>query len=165
MRSRSLGALAGVGLFLGAAVAAEAQISVTPTGPTAMYSNDTSEDYTATVTTNYNFTFYLYVMDGTTQVYGNVWHITNQGPSYDFDSGSISTSTWNLAPGENFTYEGRAMLNATRGAVSNLYLTVQNPISMAPGAGARSTDFALAVPPDRRILGLGLADVVEEDLA
>jgi hypothetical protein len=132
-------------------LAAEAQISVTPTGPTALHVTDTTSTYTATITTNYTFTFYLFVFNGNTQVYLNSWYVVQTGPSYNFQSPALSTSTWGLAVGNQMDYRGRAMLSARVGAQTEWYVTVTNPTSMAPGGGF-ATDLAEALPPERKRL-------------
>lgn len=157
MARRTMGVVGGLAVFLGAALAAEAQVSITPTGPTALYTTDTTETYTATVTTNYNFTFYLTVYNGTTSEYSNSWFIYNSGPSYPFQSPSLNCTGWNMQAGDVFNFYTRAMLSLRVGVQSNYYLTVQNPTSMAPGGGIPA-ELAVGVPPDRRILGLTLSD-------
>lgn len=150
MGSRAIGVFLGVLLGLGATLAAEAQVSVTPSGPTALYVTDTTSTYTATVTTNYNFTFYLFILNNGVQVDMHRWIIFQSGPSYPFNSGPLSTSSWGLTLGAQIDYRGRAMLSATVGVQVDWYVTVTQHTSMAPPWGSDSALAVEALPADRR---------------
>jgi hypothetical protein len=131
-------------------LAAEAQISVTPTGPTALHVTDPTSTYTATITTNYNFTFYLFVLNNGVQVDSHMWVILQSGPSYNFQSPPLSTSNWGLAIGNSIDYRGRAMLSARVGVQVDWYVTVTAGSS---SMGPRILDGAFAaeaLPPNRR---------------
>lgn len=148
MRARAVGVCLGLALGIMSAITAEAQVSVTPSGPTALYVTDTQSTYTATVTTNYSFWFHLFILKNGTQVGAGCWYIVQSGPSYNFQA-TLQTSSWGLAVGADFNYRGRAMLSATYGTQTDWHVTCTNPSTMAPPAG-NSYLAAEALPPDRR---------------
>jgi hypothetical protein len=126
---------------------AEAQSpTIQPTGPLAVHVADPSEVYTATVTTNYSFWFYLWVYNNGTNVYGGQWYIVNSGPSYNFTSPVLSTSTWGLAVGNVIDFKAKASISPTRSTIVDLYDTVQSGgTSMGP-KDALDAMLAAALP-------------------
>jgi len=129
MKRMALGAVAGLAVWFGSALAAEAQ-QITPTGPMHIYSNDTSLVYSATITTNYSFTLYLTVTNNGTNVYGGQWFCQNSGPTYNFSSPSLSTSTWGLQIGSNINFHTIVQITPTYRFINDFTRTVEKPITM-----------------------------------
>jgi hypothetical protein len=141
MKRIATGAVVGLAVWFGSALAAEAQ-QITPTGPLKIEVTDTSEVYTATITTNYSFWFYLTVTNNGTTVYSNQWYITNSGPSYNFTSPSLNTASWGLAVGNTIDFHSTVQLGISHRVSNDYYLTVQSGgTSMAPRT---ETDSLLA---------------------
>ena len=132
MQRTLIGAVGGLAIWLSSALIAEAQV-IQPTGPMAVHVNDPSEVYTATITWGTSFTYYLQVFVNGTQVYGGQWYITNSGPSYNFQSPVLNTSSWGLTTGATIDFRGTLAVGLSRKAVSDYTLTVQSGgTSMAP---------------------------------
>jgi hypothetical protein len=149
MQRKLIGVVSGLAVWIGSMLVAEAQ-GITPTGPTAIKVTDTSVVYTATITTNYSFTLYLYVNKNGTNVYGGQWYIVNSGPSYNFQSPVLSTSSWGLAVGDLVNFHVIVQLTPTHRSTSDYNLTVQpGGTSMAPQQDSSSM-MASALPNRRR---------------
>lgn len=114
MRRTVIGAGAGIAIWLGAALAAEAQIIIQPTGPTAVYRTQTSSTYTATITCNNNFWVRLKVyLNGVIKHDTNTF-VANSGPSYNF-SKVVNMTGWGLKAGDTLLYRGRATISGQPG--------------------------------------------------
>ncbi|SRR5579859_1446888 len=156
MKRIAIGVVAGLSVWFGSALAAEAQ-QITPTGPMQVQATDTSEVYTATITTNYSFTISLAVLINGSQVYWNQWYIVNSGPSYNFQSPSLNTASWGLTAGETIDFHAVVSLSITHHVVSDYNLTVQSGgTSMAPRTKTGS-QLAAAMPSGKEDLEEHLA--------
>jgi hypothetical protein len=158
MRRKLIGVVAGLAVWMGSTLVAEAQ-GITPTGPLTVKVTDTSVVYTATITTNYSFTVYLYVYKNGTSVYGGQWYIVNSGPSYNFQSPVLSTSSWGLAIGDLVNFHLIVQLAPTHRTTNDYNLTVQpGGTSMGPRLDSDSM-MASALPNRKReideLFGLG----------
>lgn len=158
MRRIVLPGAAGVVLWFGMALAAEAQ-GITPTGPLHVYSNDATVTYTATVTTNYSFWAFLSITDNGTQVAGGQWFCVNSGPSFPFTSPSYNTSSWSLAKDQKINFHFVVQFSPVYRWISDYSRTVEDPpstppTSMAPEDESKSSLFAaLPVRKDDDVLG------------
>jgi hypothetical protein len=158
MRRKLIGVVTGLAIWFGGALVAEAQ-GITPTGPLAVKVTDTSVIYTATITTNYSFWFYLQVFNNGTQVYGGQWYIVNSGPSYNFQSPVLSTSAWGLVVGNVIDFHAVVAVTPTHRVTNDYNLTVQlGGTSMVPRQDSDSM-MAAALPNRKReideLFGLG----------
>jgi hypothetical protein len=134
MRRILIGATTSLAVWLGSALAAEAQgTGITPTGPLAVQVTDLTEVYTCTVTTNYSFLARLTVYNNGTAVYGNQWYCVNSGPAFYFVSPTLSTADWGLAVGNTVDFHFVAQFGLAFHWVSDYNLTVQpGSTSMLP---------------------------------
>jgi hypothetical protein len=141
MKRIAIGAVVGLATLFGSALAAEAQ-QITPTGPMKIQVTDISEVYTATITTNYSFWLYLTITNNGVSVYNNQWYCVNSGPSYNFQSPVLSTSSWGLAVGNTIDFHLQCAVTPTHRVTSDYYLAVQSGgTSMIP---RKQSDFMMA---------------------
>jgi hypothetical protein len=134
MRRKLISGVAGVAILLGSALVAEAQpVTIQPTGPLAVLVTDTSEVYTATVTTIYSGMCTLTVLKNGTQVYGGQWFVINSGPSFNFQSPVLGTGSWGMAVGDTIDFRFWFTVGSTHRWTSDYDLTVQpGGTSMGP---------------------------------
>ena len=111
MRRLSIVLVAGAASWLLAAVAAEAQVIIDPSGPLCVGDGNTSSTYTARVTTNYNFKVRLTVYHNDVLKHDSTTFITQSGPFYDF-SKVVDHTGWGLAVNDRLNYHGRATITA-----------------------------------------------------
>lgn len=134
MKRIAIGAVTGLAVWVASAVAAEAQ-QITPTGPMKITASDTSTVYSATITTSYSFWFYLNITNNGTVVYTNYWYIINPGPSYNFVSPLLDTTSWGLATGNVIDFHAIVQLSPTHRVANDYYVTVQSGgTSMLPSS-------------------------------
>jgi len=132
MKRIAIGAVAGLAVWFGSALAAEAQ-QITPTGPLAVHVDDTTETYTATITVSSSFWFYLTVYRNGSVVYGGQWFIVTTGPSYNFTSPVLNTASWGMQVGDTIDFHTIAQVSPVQRTTNNYNLTVQSGgTSMAP---------------------------------
>ncbi len=112
MRRVAAGVVVGVAVWLGSALAAEAQIDITPTGPTAVYDTDTSSTYTATVYCSKSFYFRLKVYLNGILKHDSTRFIVNSGPVYYFAK-VVDMTGWGHQAGDTLIYRGRARIWAS----------------------------------------------------
>ncbi len=112
MRRIVIGAASGIVIWLGAALAAEAQIDIKPTGPQAVVSGQTSSTYTAVVTCNRNFYLNLKVFLNGVQKYYSTTYTVNSGPSYNY-SKVVNMTGWGHQAGDTLIYRGKAYYGGT----------------------------------------------------
>lgn len=136
MKRIALGAVTGLAVWFGSALAAEAQ-QITPTGPLQLYPGSSWVTVSATITTNYNFTVYLTTYKNGVCVGpsgSGVWYCLNGGPSYAWSSiPALDSSGWGMQVGDVITFQIMAQINALHKSTCNYQVTVQsNPTTMAP---------------------------------
>src|SRR5581483_2592535 len=132
MKRIAIGAVTGLAVWFGSALAAEAQ-QITPTGPMKITSTDQSVTYSATITTNYSFWAYLTIFNNGVQVATWQAHVIQGGPSYMLQPPAFSTSTWGLAVADVIDFHLRIAVTPSFGYISDYNVTVQ-----APGTGPSS---------------------------
>jgi hypothetical protein len=94
---------------------------------------DTSVVYTATITTNYSFTLYLTVKKNGTPVYSCQWYCVNSGPSYNFQSPLLNTSTWGMQVGNTINFHVTVQITPTLRSTNDYNVTVEpGDTTMAP---------------------------------
>lgn len=107
MRGVLIGAAVGAAVLVGSGLVAEAQIDIQPTGPTAVYSTQTSSTYTAVVTHDYYFWLRLRVyLNGVLKNDSNTY-FKSMGPTTDVAK-VVNMSTWGIKAGDTLLYRGRA---------------------------------------------------------
>ncbi|HLY08675.1 MAG TPA: hypothetical protein VKW04_05120 [Planctomycetota bacterium] len=145
MKRSAMGVVAGLAVWFGSAFAAEAQ-QITPTGPLKIQVTDTTETYTATITVNTSFWFYLTVFKNGSVVYGGQWFCITGGPSFNFTSPALNSAAWGMNVGDTIDFHAIAQVSAFQRTTSNYNLTVQSGgTSMAPRQDLDSL-LAEAVP-------------------
>jgi len=153
MKRIAIGAVTGLAVWFGSALAAEAQ-QITPTGPMAVSVTDTQEVYTATITTNRSGWFYLQVYNNGVQVYGGQWFISTSGPSYNFQSPVLSTASWGLAIGNSIDFKGTFVIaGTTQHVCQDYYLTVQSGGTTMIPSSKSDVMLVRAVPNRKEELG------------
>lgn len=122
-----MGGIVGVAALLGSGLVADAQIDIQPTGPTAVYSNQTSSTYTAVVTHDYYFWLRLRVyLNGVIKHDSNTYY-KSMGPTTEVAK-VVNMSNWGIKAGDTLLYRGRATKAGT--AIydeEDWYVTVTNP--------------------------------------
>lgn len=107
MRRVLIGMAVGMAVLVGSGLVAEAQIDIDPTGPTAVYSNQTSSTYTAVVTHDYYFFLRLRVfLNGVIKHDSNTYYKT-MGPTTDVAK-VVNMTNWGIKAGDTLLYRGRA---------------------------------------------------------
>jgi hypothetical protein len=112
MRRAVIGGVAGVSMWLGAALAAEAQIDNTSTGPVSVSKNQTSSTYTSVVTCSTNFVVNLQVFLNGARKHNSNTSVANSGPTYNF-SKVVSMVGWGMKAGDTLLYRGTATIPGT----------------------------------------------------
>lgn len=107
MRRAVIGGVAGVAVWLGAALAAEAQIDIRGTKPLSVVYTQTSSTYEAVVTCNNNFYVTLKVYLNGTMKHQSITYCVNSGPTYNF-SKVVSMTGWGMKAGDTLVYRGKA---------------------------------------------------------
>jgi hypothetical protein len=107
----ALGMPAGVALWFGAALAADAQVIIDPSGPTCVAADSTRSDYVATVTTLYDFWLDLKVFHDGVLKHDTTTYVVNAGPAYLYTEAVFHTG-WGLHKGDELNYRGRATIAA-----------------------------------------------------
>jgi hypothetical protein len=107
MRRAVIGGVAGVAVWLGAALAAEAQIDIKGTKPLSVVYSQTSSTYEAVVTCNYNFSVNLKVYLNGVMKHQSVTCCFNSGPTYNF-SKVVNMTGWGMKAGDTLLYRARA---------------------------------------------------------
>lgn len=141
MKRMAIGAVFGLATWFGSALAAEAQV-IQPQGPLQIRVTDASVVYSATITTNYNFTFILTVKKNGVTVYSCQWYCVNNGPTYNFQSPALSTSTWGMQVGNTITFCATVQITPTLRYTNNYNVIVEpGGTTMVP---TTKTDVMLA---------------------
>lgn len=133
MRRYAIGIMAGMGVFLGAAVAAEAQITITGTGPLAVYHTDSQSTYTATVTWTGSFYFKLWVYRNGVQKYVSSQYQYSSPGVYNLSQLVSGMNTWGMVAGDTLKYRGKAWWG-TSTDLDDWFVTVsQGTSKLMPG--------------------------------
>lgn len=111
MRRVALGALAGLAIWLGAALAADAQVTNDPIGPTCVATDSTRSDYVSVVTTIYDFWLNLKVFHDGVLKHEATTYVVCAGPSVLYTEAVFHTG-WNMRKGDELNYRGRATIAA-----------------------------------------------------
>jgi hypothetical protein len=112
MRRAVIGGVAGVAVWLGAALAAEAQIQIDSTKPLSVTYSQTSSTYEALVTCNTNFVVNLQVFLNGVRKHNTTTNVVNSGPTYNF-SKVVSMVGWGMKVGDTLVYRGTATIPGT----------------------------------------------------
>lgn len=139
MVRKAIGAAAGLACVLLMALSAEAQsIGNTPTGPTKVYSNDTSSLYTSTVVTTGSFyvrlrVWYLGVIKHNTTTY-----VSSSG-TVNFSKLVTGMDIWGMTAGQQLNYNTRAYLAAypTIADVDDWFVPILTPPTTFRSPGDR----------------------------
>jgi hypothetical protein len=153
MKRTMIGVISGLAIWMGSALAAEAQ-QITPTGPMVINTGATGATYTADTTIPYlcdfNVTVYVYRGNNTTPL---CW-----GQIYVYDPTSLTNSisfnaTWILGAftGEKFKFRAVLNFNGTQTWAVDKVITVTRPTTTTYIEPSRSYEFAMEiVDRDRR---------------
>ena len=153
MRRSLIGVTTGLAIWLGSSLAAHAQNgSITPTGPTKIYSGATCATYTADITlpSLQDYAVQVYVYRGTTQVYqAEVWFYSPTTTTPTFSQ----VCSWSPMAflGQKFTFKANLLLTnpSQTIAAADKVITVTSPGTyLIP---AKPTDYGFAaIDRDRR---------------
>lgn len=131
MRS-SLGIWLALGMVLGAANVAEAQVQIETTEPICLESDDASFVYRSTTTTIYDFEHNLKIYLNGVLKHSSLNYIVNDGPSYLY-SETIDCSRWSLAVGDSVNFRVKATI--MEGPYLGTYATDNDTVTVgAPGS-------------------------------
>jgi hypothetical protein len=151
MKRTMVGVISGLAIWFGSALAAEAQ-QITPTGPMHIVATDTSVVYSATITTNYSFTLYLTVRRNGTTVYSGQWYCVNFGPSFNFQSPALNTSTWGMQVGNTINFHTVVQITPLMRSTNDYNVIVEpGGTTMAPPTKSDIV-LAQALPPRKNEL-------------
>ena len=129
MRRYTIGILAGMGVFLGAALAVEAQgITITGTGPLAVYHTDSQSTYTATVTYTGNFNFKLWVFRNGVQKYVSLQYMYSSPGVFNLSQLVTGMNTWGMVAGDTLKYRGKAWVSGSSD-IDDWFVTVSQGTS------------------------------------
>lgn len=129
--ARSWGVWVALGMILGFASTAEAQITVTTGGPGCIESDDTSFLYQSTTTTNYDFEHNLKIYRNSVLKHSSINYIVNDGPSYNYQE-TVNCSLWGLATGDRVMF--RVKCTIMEGPYLGTYATDSDTVTVsAPG--------------------------------
>lgn len=141
MRRVAIGLAAGVAIWVGSAVAAEAQVTITPEGPLAIYTGATSTTYSATVSNVPTaFTFYLYVSLNGVQQWSTSTLVIHTGTSANV-SILVDFSQWNppytAAKGDVIDFYAKVKVGPFWKATNDDPITVTDPTTLNSDSGMR----------------------------
>jgi hypothetical protein len=130
MRRIALGIGVGVGAFLGASLAAEAQITITGDKPAHVYHSDSQSTYEATVTWTGSYKFQLKVfLNGVQKYQSSVYNYSSPGPTQRISHTVTGMNTWGMQAGQQLDYRGKVWTSPSNQNTHDWYVTVEQGTS------------------------------------
>lgn len=151
MQRLAIGVTVAAAIWLGGALAAEAQVIIEPTGPLAVTNTDTSSTYTANVTAPSDFWVWLRVYLNGTLKHDTKTRITWSGGTYSF-SKLVDMANWGHQVGDTLLYRGKAWLASNMGMndQEDWTILVTQGITYAEPPRSRASSELVVADRDRR---------------
>jgi hypothetical protein len=152
MQRIAIGAVAGLGIWFGSALVAEAQ-GITPTGPLCVTSGATSSTYTATVNipTSMTFVVRLWVYKNGVLDHYSSNIIPNPGTTVYPFSKYVDMSSWIPSTGDTLVYKAQLVYNKQTYNAPDWTVVVTGTRPSKPGYSVGSSSLALqSIDRDRR---------------
>ena len=153
MKRTMAGLISGLAIWLGSALAAEAQ-QITPTGPMCVTAGQASATYTATINLPIpaNFLVKLKVYRGTELLGSYTTIVSNPLTNIYSFSKSMDTSAWNLQVGDSLRYSATLTVLSVNFAATDwsVVVTGTRPSSKITAANKTRTLALAGVDKDRR---------------